>query len=807
MSNEDWPPRKAATIPETLRRKLSSKTTSMSERIPAFPIEPLGGPSVVPARTHRTEVAKKVAPRYAPDSSQLGTDFRSRDLFSSEKPWVAPRKAASNLRGSALASGKPVQHKHALPSPVPRSIKKTSQRMTPGGARIGLRTEVVPLRRNSTDLSSPSAIASRSPSTRTQVVPLRRKTTKPNGASSVGGRFPPTRTLASSSRRDSTGGSSPPRSTLRQVRRKTVSDSGSAHVRKGTTTNLSPPPPRPSDDKNDANVVYFEPDDRVTPQNLKRKLLTRPRGRPPRNIPGVGLKAARKTAAGTHMPTEDDDDIIEIDSDDTSESGWTASSDDTDELDPEEYALPSTAPPKEVLEAFNKLTLHTRRMQETSSLPFLRRSFRRGFLLKCRDEGKRATPKDDTEFSLEVIYRLGEEQPQETLAAHLEWDHTAIQAHWVDMTTVSISPLSKQAKYDMVFNKYWRITVTLLPPASDANIGEMEGLSIEDIPLEYIDYDPEEPTEEPKPSVLDEAKASAAVTPHKDATPPSPIAQGTSSVVHALDETQLSVPYVNVSSVPLSLPPPVPPPVEQLIVSPPSRPPSVHMSSPPRPPLPPQSSPAAPLSDPVAITSPHEMKPEILLPAAINPPATPLPSSPQQPQAACPPSARPPNLPARCPTPPPKDNPLGPAARPPYLPYASKYGGPTMHYSCRPGGPRLYDLLGTLPMEPFGLMAWYILDLEEELFDDDNITDEMKVVLALWGRWIFLHRMEFLVDYYQGAIMFVDEYWRMIHHAAGWDALRWHLVKLKASKFLSFSDIAKVLKHYEYLVGMEYWEK
>lgn len=179
------------------------------------------------------------------------------------------RKAPSNLRGSALASGKPVQHKHALPSPVPRSIKKTSQRMTPGGARIDLRTEIVPLGRNSIDLSGASAVAGRSPSTRTQFVPLRRKTTTHNGASSVDGQFPPTRTLASSSRRDNTGGSSPPRSTLRQVRRKTVSDSGSAHVRKGTTANLSSPPPRPLGDKNDANVVYFEPDDRVTPRNLK----------------------------------------------------------------------------------------------------------------------------------------------------------------------------------------------------------------------------------------------------------------------------------------------------------------------------------------------------------------------------------------------------------------------------------------------------------------------------------------------------------------------------------------------------------
>lgn len=61
-------------------------------------------------------------------------------------------------------------------------------------------------------------------------------------------------------------------------------------------------------------------------------------------------------------------------------------------------------------------------------------------------------------------------------------------------------------------------------------------------------------------------------------------------------------------------------------------------------------------------------------------------------------------------------------------------------YSARPGGPRIYDLLNELPLEPFGLMSWYILDKEEDIFELDTVRDEDKVMQALWSRWIFLHR-------------------------------------------------------------------
>lgn len=82
--------------------------------------------------------------------------------------------------------------------------------------------------------------------------------------------------------------------------------------------------------------------------------------------------------------------------------------------------------------------------------------------------------------------------------------------------------------------------------------------------------------------------------------------------------------------------------------------------------------------------------------------------------------------------PPPKDKMLGPAA---YYPFLRSDA-----VSCRPGGPYLYDLLNELPMEEFGVLAWSIMDREEEIFELEDVQDEDKVMLALWNRWIALHR-------------------------------------------------------------------
>ena len=63
-----------------------------------------------------------------------------------------------------------------------------------------------------------------------------------------------------------------------------------------------------------------------------------------------------------------------------------------------------------------------------------------------------------------------------------------------------------------------------------------------------------------------------------------------------------------------------------------------------------------------------------------------------------------------------------------------------MYFSCRPGGPRIYDLLNTLSLAPFGVLSWFIIDREEELFQVDDVLDEDKVMQALWGRWIMINQ-------------------------------------------------------------------
>ncbi|KAF5318424.1 hypothetical protein D9619_010926 [Psilocybe cf. subviscida] len=155
--------------------------------------------------------------------------------------------------------------------------------------------------------------------------------------------------------------------------------------------------------------------------------------------------------------------------------------------------------------------------------------------------------------------------------------------------------------------------------------------------------------------------------------------------------------------------------------------------------------------------------------------------------------------------PPPADDPLGPAARPPYLPAESDYGGPTVYYSCRPGGACLFDLLGTLPMEPYGVLDWEVADREEEIWESDDVRDEYKVMQALWSRWIMLNRNRFVANYYKGIIAFVDQYWKFIHKAAGWAALRYWLFTLLANDFLTTREVAKTLIHYEGLTGMAQW--
>lgn len=88
-------------------------------------------------------------------------------------------------------------------------------------------------------------------------------------------------------------------------------------------------------------------------------------------------------------------------------------------------------------------------------------------------------------------------------------------------------------------------------------------------------------------------------------------------------------------------------------------------------------------------------------------------------------------------------------------------------------------------------------------------------------------RNKFIANYLKGVEAFIDTYWRMIHKAAGWSALRYFLFVshvsfdiallfscrrscfqiLLANNFLSGHDVAQVLLYYENLTGMDNWRE
>ncbi|GJE86504.1 hypothetical protein PsYK624_025840 [Phanerochaete sordida] len=149
--------------------------------------------------------------------------------------------------------------------------------------------------------------------------------------------------------------------------------------------------------------------------------------------------------------------------------------------------------------------------------------------------------------------------------------------------------------------------------------------------------------------------------------------------------------------------------------------------------------------------------------------------------------------------PPPVLNPLGPAAEPPLE-------------SCRPGGPKIYDLLNELPLEPYGVLEWTIVDREEEIFEFADVLDEDKVMMALWNRWIFFNRVSFVFNREDGTCRagvqrFIDANYAMIHRAAGWAALRAFLIILTGNRFINIRDVLKLLDHYDRLVKRKEWYK
>lgn len=85
-------------------------------------------------------------------------------------------------------------------------------------------------------------------------------------------------------------------------------------------------------------------------------------------------------------------------------------------------------------------------------------------------------------------------------------------------------------------------------------------------------------------------------------------------------------------------------------------------------------------------------------------------------------------------------DPLGPLGLYPYLISNGQDDDENLIISCRPCGPRLFDLVAGYPMSDYGLTSWSLLERDEELFEIDDIRDEEKAMQALWNRWIFSKR-------------------------------------------------------------------
>ncbi|KAK0496365.1 hypothetical protein EDD18DRAFT_1166089 [Armillaria luteobubalina] len=434
------------------------------------------------------------------------------------------------------------------------------------------------------------------------------------------------------------------------------------------------------------------------------------------NQPQLITKAARKNDSIEILSDDDEDGSTSPDSDleisasPPSESGpesdaeLTPMSDDDEleyvdnvrEQDKETHAIPEP----ELLEALKALYFTTLRMLDTSRLPFLRRSLRRGFRNHCRLRGyglqrpsskphitlvydcpsaERTCTTHIRDWLCPVCELHGAFDNQEQLSCHLEWDHPELEFRWErEFSLSSVQPVGPR----------WRLEVTI--PA---------------IP-----------------------------------TPPPPsIEQPTQDAM----ENE--------------------PPTEE------TREPQVQR-------------------EPDLPAEPSLSNDGLLRPAIVHP-TTPQTRPTHSPELQSAPTDHAPHQPP--------DRMLGPATQAPYL--------PDNLYSCRPEGPRVFDQLQMLDMRPFGVLAWTIIEREEEIFESDDIRDEHKVMHALWARWILLNRSKFIANYCRGITEFVDEYWPIIHKAAGWKALRFWLLTMLANRYLKGEEVSSVLKFYESKTQMDLW--
>jgi len=149
----------------------------------------------------------------------------------------------------------------------------------------------------------------------------------------------------------------------------------------------------------------------------------------------------------------------------------------------------------------------------------------------------------------------------------------------------------------------------------------------------------------------------------------------------------------------------------------------------------------------------------------------------------------------------PRDS-LGALGTHPYLSLSVDDDNDGRGLSCRPCGPRLFDLVARHPISGYGLTSWSLLERDEELFEIDDVRDEEKAIQSLWNRWIFFQRRQYLLDPRKMVIEFLEASKQTIMETAGWKGVRVWLLLLAKHKYLTGDDVVTAMTHYETLAGI-----
>ncbi|KAJ8482870.1 hypothetical protein ONZ51_g5064 [Trametes cubensis] len=484
-------------------------------------------------------------------------------------------------------------------------------------------------------------------------------------------------------------------------------------------------------------------------------------------FPQTSIKSARKRAASAEqlartlgkaarklniVSSDEEDEIIELSSD---------VGEDTNEL----------------IEAFDALTLGTLRLMQRKRLPFLPRNLRVGFQHRCIQADVRTGPKESPLIPVKVVYRyypdglddgddvlVDDDDFQEWTGTMTRWCCPLCQLHKPfntrAMLQYHLTCDHREVKVSWSERKHrdgrqWCITL-ILPDHDELN----ESTS------EESEDDEDEDEQRVKDQIRDTANA------HSVSRSP----RWSASTLPSNIRNPLFLPGSDDEDSPTPITPPhLPEAVEELSATGEEIKPKQLMDEPGTPEdIKPQN-----------LESLQERRPDI---------STSIRASYRG------------MLPPRYPSPPPPTDPLGPAAQYPYLWKAGDEESEQAPYSCRIGGPRIFDLLNELPLDEFGVMSWAVVDREEELFEMDDVRDEDKVMLALWNRWIMLNNSKFIFnDYSKGVHQFLDKYWPIIHKAAGWRALRAFLLMMNANHYFPMKKVLDALKYYEEKTGMKLW--